>query len=155
MKFIPTLIVALLISNVAFAQEKKPNQKKGSEIKKFINAYVSAFNQEDAEKVQACFHFPHSTLNQEQDFTVVSDASELELESFWNLIKTDFNWKSNKVKKIQVLASTEDTAMVGLTMEGMNGDGKAFTIAKGFLGLSKQGGKWGFSQVSWYFTPVE
>ena len=51
MKFIPTLIVALLISNVAFAQEKKPNQKKCSEIKKFINAYVSAFNQEDAEKV--------------------------------------------------------------------------------------------------------
>lgn len=153
MKTALALLTLAFATNITFAADETPPQKGEAEVKKFIKSYVKAFNDENLEKVEACFHFPHSSLNQDQEFTVVANKSELGLESFWQLIKTDFAWKANQITEVKIYAATEEKAMVKLEMEGINQSGNAFTVATGFLGLSKVNGQWGFSQVSWYFTP--
>ena len=147
------ILTLALVTNITFAADETPPQKGELELKNFIKGYVKAFNEENSEKVEACFHFPHSSLNQDQEFTVVENKSELGLEAFWQLIKTNFDWKANQISQIKVYAATEEKAMVKLEMEGINQSGNAFTVATGFLGLSKVNGQWGFSQVSWYFSP--
>ncbi|MDB4809918.1 hypothetical protein OAH34_01840 [bacterium] len=149
------LFAVLFLSNSSIAQQAVPSEREGIELKAFVKNYANAFNQENAEKVQSFFHFPHSTLNQDQEFKVITQKSELNLEPFWEVIKTDYGWKSNKVTDIKIYAATEEKAMVSLEMEGVDNEGKTFTLVRGFLGMSKVGGKWGFSQVAWYFFPAE
>ena len=158
MKNVKALTVCLIFFSVALTGSLSAQEAPSTSNKKvvaFVKQYVKAFNTGDVSKVAACFHFPHSQLNQNQPFRVINNQNEMELESFYEMIKTNFQWKENEVTKIRVLYSTDEKACVQLTMNGVDQNGNAFAKVIGILGLAQVDGKWGFAQVSWHFPPAE
>jgi len=106
--------------------------------KEFMNYYIKVFNEENANAVQNCYHFPHTVIENGQ--IAYNDKEIIPVIDYEKFKKT--GWAYSMINGVKVVLESKTTAVVVMEFSRFDKDNKEYLRTTMVYSLSKEKGYW-------------
>jgi len=136
-----TLVAAFLLVLAAGAPARAGDLEAEAAAMKVLDAFMTAFNAQDAAAFEAVLHYPHYRIAS-GNVSVLQDPSTLP-DLFERFVATMPNWDRSAWEKRKVIHSGPDKVHIDTRFIRYKADGSVLASYDSLYIVTKQSGRWG------------